>query len=208
MSQASKPLTKGLVMKLKEYSARILPVFIFAAFLCSASVTMAEGLIPNSSMEEGSGWPDKWPGSDKAGISWEEENGNHYIRMASPAPGELLMLYMEIKIPDGVNQLNLTWKQRVTNLVKGSSSWFDARIMMEWLSANSWQDGKKVAGKISTPTCGKDTAGWEDKSLTLDVPVGAKVLKFMPSLFRVQSGSFDLDDIQLTPVAPVAPVAQ
>jgi hypothetical protein len=186
-------------MKLKEYSARILPVFIFASFFCSASLTMAAGLIPNSSMEEGSGWPDKWP-KVKVGGSWEEENGNHFIRMTSPTPGELLMLYMEIKIPDGVNQLTLTWKQRVTNLVKGSSSWFDARIMMDWLSANSWQGGKKVAGKISTPTCGKDTNGWEDKSLTLDVPEGAKVLKFMPSLFRVQSGTFDLDDIQLTPV--------
>jgi hypothetical protein len=119
--------------------------------------------------------------------------------MSQTEPGELIMLYMELKIPEGTKNLKLTWKQRITGLKKGPQSWFDARIMMDWLSGNSWQGGKKLPGSTQSSS-GKDTAGWVEKSKDLTVPEGAKVLKFMPCLFRVNAGTFDIDDMQLTPV--------
>ena len=104
----------------------------------------------------------------------------------------------EINRPDGVRELTLTWKQRVSNLTVGEQAWFDARIMMEWMDASRG----KVSGKPSQPSRNKNTDGWEEKTLAITVPEGARILKFMPSLFRVTSGTFDLDDVQLTPAGP------
>ncbi len=183
-------------MKLRPHFARTACASTFAALLLSAPA-MADGLITNASMEADANldqWPDAWP-KLKAGGTWEAEGGNHFIRITSEKAGEMYMLYREINIPEGVKELTLTWKQRVGHLELGEQKWFDARIMMEWMDAGRG----KISGKPPEPKCSKDTQGWEEKSLTFAVPEGARILKFMPSLFRVKSGKFDLDDIQLTP---------
>jgi endoglucanase len=183
-------------MRHYQFFARTICASTFAALLFSATA-MADGLIPNASLETDANldqWPDQWP-KLKAGGTWNEEGGNHFIRITSEKPGEMYMLYREINIPEGVKELTLTWRQRVSNLELGEQKWFDARIMMEWMDAGR----SKIAGKPPEPKCSKDTQGWEEKSLTFVVPDGARILKFMPSLFRVKSGKFDLDDVQLTP---------
>jgi endoglucanase len=165
-------------------------------------------IILNSNMEtdaDGNNWPDDWPGL-KVGGSWESEAGNHFIRMTSPSPGAMVMLYTEIKIPEGVSALELTWRQRVTGLKRGSKSWFDARIMMEFMDA-----GRGKIGPAPSPAAtGKDTDGWVQKSTAFLVPEGASILKFMPALFNVTAGTFDLDDVTLKPVdaAPIKAAAE
>lgn len=185
-------------MKFKS-TAWPLFVVITGGILLASSHARAEGLIANPTMEEDANldqWPDQWPRL-KTGGSWVEEKGNHFIRITSEAPGEMYMLYREITIPEGVKALTLTWKQRVSKLEVGEQSWFDARIMMEWMDAGRG----KVSGKPTQPSRNKDTDGWETKTLAITVPDGARILKFMPSLFRVKSGNFDLDDVQLAPAA-------
>ena len=49
--------------------------------------------------------------------------------------GGTAMLYREFNIPAGTEALRLSWKWRVTGLKKGNQSWFDARIMMEFMDA-------------------------------------------------------------------------
>jgi hypothetical protein len=41
-----------------------------------------------------------------------------------------------------------------------------------------------------------------EKSMTFNVPEGATHFAFMPSLFQVETGTFDLDDFVLTVVEP------
>lgn len=168
----------------------------------------AASLIANSAMEldaDSDGWPDGWP-KLKAGGSWETEAGNRFIRMTSPAPGSLVMLYSEIGIPAGTTALELTWRQRVTGLKRGKQPWFDARILMEFMDASR---GKVGPGPNPAAT-GKDTDGWVSKSAQFLVPEGAALLKFMPSLFNVESGTLDLDDMVLKPVdaAPLKAAAE
>ncbi|MEO5714447.1 MAG: glycoside hydrolase family 5 protein [Luteolibacter sp.] len=160
----------------------------------------AASLIGNSNMEtdaDSNSWPDGWPAL-KTGGSWEAEEGNHFIRMTSPSPGAMVMLYSEIKIPEGVKAIEMTWRQRVTNLTRGSSPWFDARIMVDFLDKGR----NKIGGSPKPAASGKDTAGWVDKSTSFLVPDDAGFIKFMPALFNVKSGTFDLDDIVLKPVDP------
>ncbi|TWT39588.1 hypothetical protein [Blastopirellula retiformator] len=63
--------------------------------------------------------------------------------------GEMVMLYQEIPIAPGVEAMELSWKQRVSDLKDGKQSWFDARILLEFLD----DDRTKV-----TPTPGASTS--------------------------------------------------
>jgi len=137
------------------------------------------------------GW--NYEDSDKSNVA--EETDNHYLHLVSTEPGKLIMDYREIDIPAGVDALELSWKQRVTGLKKGEKPWFDARIMMEWKDAA----GNKLKGSPSPPYSQKDTAGWVERKTTFIVPEDAAVLIFMPSLFQVTAGVYDLDDLVLKP---------
>ncbi len=178
-------------------------IFISLFFLIAVMFpsTAAEGILLNSNLETDNDhdqWPDGWARVNPGG-SWVEEGGNHFLRLESTKPGELVMLYQEIKIPDSVEALELRWKQRVSGLVIGKQSWFDARILLEFMDG----DRKKMAPSPNAPSTRKDTDGWIEKHIQFLVPNGAKLLKFMPSLFQVQSGEFELDDIELRSVDPM-----
>jgi hypothetical protein len=175
-------------------------VFVLMAFLACGTYGAEQDspLIGNANLEtdaDNDQWPDNWP-REKENGAWVAEEGNHFIRLTSPKPGATVMLYHEIKIPSGVQALELSWRQRVTNLKPGKQSWFDARIMMDFLDASR----EKVSPSPSAPYTRKNTNGWEQKSAQFLVPEGAVFLKFMPALFQVETGTWDLDDIVLQPV--------
>ena len=163
----------------------------------SAAADSAAGLIDNPGFEDGADAPTGWPAAapDK-GVTYETEDGNRFVRVHSD--GGTAMLYREIAIPEGTEALRLAWRWRVTGLRKGEKPWFDARIMMEFMDANR----AKVGGAPGAPNRGKDTDGWEARSIEFLVPENVRVLKFMPSLLNVTAGMLDLDDVTLEPVDP------
>lgn len=162
-------------------------------------------LVTNGDFEtdaKGRGWPDDW-GHAKGG-TWEKEDGNHFLRLTAPAPGQLIVLYRAIDLPAGVKALQLTWRQRVTNLQPGREPYYDARIMLDFKDAS----GKKLSGAPSPPYTRSDTKGWVEKSTKFLVPENALSLELMPALFQVERGTFDLDDIVLKPADPAELVAE
>ncbi|PTX97652.1 glycoside hydrolase family 5 [Verrucomicrobia bacterium LW23] len=145
------------------------------------------------------GWPDGWP-KPKEG-RWITDEGNPFIRFSSTTPGEMVMMYREFNVPEGTEAVEISWRQRITGLTVGSKAWFDARIIAEFTDA----ERKKVEGpQPRMPYARKDTAGWEEKTVQALVPEGAKLLKFMPSLFQVESGTFDIDDVVIRPIDATA----
>lgn len=159
----------------------------------SALFTFAEGLIPNSDFEkdDGNGWAKDWPKKDF--VSYESESGNHYIRFKSTTPNKMHMLYREVKVPDGVEAFELTWRHRITDLKKGDKPWFDVRIMLEFMDG----DRKGVKPSPKAPNFGKNVGEWTECKTQFLVPEGAKILKLMPCLFNVKSATWDVDDMQL-----------
>ncbi|WFB36608.1 glycoside hydrolase family 5 protein [Kiritimatiellota bacterium B12222] len=147
-------------------------------------------------------WPQGWPQIPAA--SWESEPGNQFIRIQSSEPGKTNMLYREITVPEGINELQLTLLSRVSNLKRGTNSWFDARIMMEWMDANR----NKVPVKAPVLTWSRNTDGWEKRSVTFPVPDGARILKFMPCLFQVETGTFDLDNVVIREAPDAEEIAE
>lgn len=187
-------------------SLRSAAVLLFAASLplvAQPAPAPVAPLIPNPGFEldaDGDKWPDGWPAL-KTGGSWQAEEGNHFLRLKSTQPGEMVMLYREVPIPAGVEALALSWRQRITDLKPGKKSWFDARIMLEFADAKR----AKASPSPSAPNTRKNTEGWVQRETAFLVPPGATTLKFMPALFQVEAGAFDLDDVVLRPADP-API--
>jgi hypothetical protein len=190
------------------HSLRLLPgafglcLLLYTAATAQQPAPLPAGgsLIPNGNFEsdtDSDHWPDGWPRL-KSGGSWQEENGNHFLRLSSSQPGETVLMYFPVTVPKGVGALELTWRQRVSDLKPGKQPWFDARIMMEFKDA----DGARLKGAPGAPNARKDTDGWVGRSAKFLVPEGAHTLEFMPALFQVERGTFDLDDVVLKPTDP------
>jgi hypothetical protein len=111
------------------------------------------------------------------------------------------MLYRTYDLPEGVEALEMTWRQRVTGLKRGEMPWYDARIMFEFMDA----EGKKLATKPGPSYAQRDTQGWVEKSTRFLVPPEALTLIAMPCLFQVKAGTYDLDDLALKATDP-API--
>lgn len=156
-------------------------------------------LLKNGSMEldaNADNWPDDWPRHKDA--TREVEQGNHFIRLKSPSPGATVLLFQSVPLPAGAKGLEMKWKQRASDLKPGAQAWFDARIMLEFRNA----EDKKVAGAPGAPYLRKSTTGWVERSLSISVPEGATHFVFMPSLFQVETGTFDLDDFSIEVTNP------
>lgn len=183
----------------------------FAAVALSASCinplrgeeeNIGDNFIANGNLENPSKkdkWPDKWA-KPKTGGTWEKEGDNHFLRLTSTKPGEMVMLYQQFHLPAEIKALEISWKERVTNLKVGAKPWFDARILFEFLG----QDGKKLEQKPSPSYTQKDTKGWVDKNEKFLVPENAESLVLMISLFQVEKGTYDLDDFDLKGADPKA----
>ena len=172
----------------------------------TASRAADESLLPNGNFEtsKDGAWPTGW-GHPKSG-TWEQENGNHFLRLTSTQPGEMNMLYQMVKLPADCKALELDWRERVTGLKTGSKPWFDARVLVQFKDAG----GKDVKGDPSPAATGKDTKGWEPRKMQFLVPDGAASVVFMPALFQAAAGTFDLDDVELKsiPAQPLIAAAQ
>ena len=163
-----------------------------------AQAANGASLVSNGNLEADSDndqWPDGWPKA-KTGGSWVEEQGNHFIRLKSSQPGEMVMLYRQITVPKGVKALQFTWRWRVSDFKPGAEAWFDARILMDFKDAS----GTKLPPAPSAPYRRNNTNGWVEASAKLNVPEGATFLEIMPSLIQVEQGMLDLDDVAIKPV--------
>jgi hypothetical protein len=162
-------------------------------------------LLGNGSFEadaDKNDWPDQWS-RPKSGGSCESEEGNHFLRLTASEPGQLVMLYRQIRIPQAVKAIEFTWRQRVSNLKPGKEPWFDARILMDFKDA----EGRKLTGGPGAPNTRKNTDGWVERKMTFLLPEGTVTLDLMPALFQVEKGTFDLDDLVLVPTDAQALIA-
>ncbi len=152
-------------------------------------------LIPNGDFQtdkNSDGTPDGW---DKPGanILYPVEDGSTFLRLHSTEPGKQVMVYKAINITPDMKALELTYRVRYENIKPGKQAWFDGRIMMNFKDAQ-----KKVVKPSPSPPYFRGTKNeWVPKSQKFLVPEGAVVLELMPTLFQVESGTLDLDDLSL-----------
>jgi hypothetical protein len=137
-------------------------------------------------------FPDDW-GHPSAGITWESENGTHYLRLVQQTPGKLLMAYREMKIPDGTTGLKITVRYRTAGVVHGKQNWMNSRAVFHFLDA-SRKPVKPDPGFLGLSTT---AAAWTEGSIAIPVPPEAKTLVLMPALFMANAGTLDLGEIRV-----------
>lgn len=155
-------------------------------------------LLPDGSFErpDASGeWPRDWPKGKN--VSWETEAGNWFLRLTSVKPDATVTLFREVLLPPGTQAIELSFRRRVTGLVIGDKQWFDARVVLNFKDAN----GKKTPAS-RMPYIQRDTVDWQAVVHRIRIPEGSVALEFMPSLFHVKAGVFDIDDIVMKTIDP------
>lgn len=181
---------------------RLLTRLACVAFLALAPLATqarpAPSLLPDGSFENldrVTERPAGWPGG--RGVSWPLENGNRHLRLSSTGPGVMNTLHLQIRLPTGIEALEHTYRARVSGLKRGENSWYDARVIINFKNAH----GENL--RSAPPSFHlANTDGWINRTHRFLVPDGAVFLEYMPSLFRVESGTFDLDNISLHPIDP------
>lgn len=160
-------------------------------------------LLPNGAFDEldALGHPVGWPKAPAA--AWVVEEGNRFLRLTSTGAGKMDAVHVPVKVAPELRALELRYRARVTDLTRGEKTWNDARVIINFKDASG-----KDAGSASPSYHRASTKGWKQMSLRFLVPQGVASLDFMPALFEVQSGVFDLDDITLLPIDHVALAAE
>jgi hypothetical protein len=143
-------------------------------------------------------WPDDW--GRGAGISWESENGSHFLRLVQQTPGKMQMAYREMRIPEGTKALKITIRYRTAGVVHGAQSYMDSRAIFHFLDAARQQvkPEPKVIG-LSTKA-----SAWTEGSTSCVVPPEAKTLVLMPALFMAKAGTLDLAEVRVNALTDAA----
>ena len=82
--------------------------------------------------------------------------------------GKMGMQYVQVRFPSGTEGVVISAEVKIEDVVKGAQSWFDARIMTDFLNA----DWKKLKGG---PNIGgwKGTKDWFSVRKSVKIPAGA-----------------------------------
>ena len=177
---------------MQRLSLALLALVLAAPVAFGQSSSLTRSLLPNGTFEttDSAGQPREWPKG--RGVSWPTEDGNRFLRIQSTAPGRMDSVHMTVPLSADIRALEVTYRARVTGLKRGEKPWHDARIIFNFKD----ETGKLL--KSAPPAYYRDsTKGWVSRTSRFLVPEGAVLLEFMPSLFNVESGTFDLDDIVL-----------
>ena len=157
-------------------------------------------LLSNGDLETSTsepGWPDHWSRPAAGSCSWDKEGERRYLRLNVTEPGQVVLSYRSITLPPEVKAVQLSLRARVIGLKCGPQAWFDARVMTDFKT----KDGLKLKGAKAI-SFRKDTSDWVERSVRFAVPDGAAVLEIMPALFQAYTGTFDIDEILVTPIDP------
>ena len=175
-------------------------IFLSCAYpLHSAPPDTAGSLLSNGDFSKDSkttGWPDDW--AHPEGATWETEDGFCFLRLNSSKPGQMILVYREMKLPSpSAAALEVRLRVRYTNIKRGKNAWFDGRIIAHFKDAA----GKVLKPEPEAPSFIGSSKGWIDKSYILKVPSAASVLELMPTLFQAESGTLDLARIEIFPAS-------
>jgi endoglucanase len=157
-------------------------------------------LLPDGSFEKispATGQPDGWPRA--AAASWPTEGGSRFLRLQSTGPGKMDTLHVPVSLTSDIRALELSYRYRVSGLQRGAKAWYDARVILNFKDASGQSVGKTPASYHNG-----NSKGWETRTTRFLVPQNAVMFELMPALFQVKSGTFDLDDIVLSPIDHVA----
>ena len=106
--------------------------------------------------------------------------------------GQMGMKFIPVFFPRGTEGAVISFEAKVTDVVRGAQSWFDARMMTKFIDSQCQEvKGGPVIGGW------KGTKDWFEVRKSVKVPEGAAGIALMPCLFNVKSGAFELRSLSV-----------
>ena len=70
------------------------------------------------------------------------------FKLVQTEPGKMNMRYIQVNVPAKYEGITITAEVKYDDVVRGEQSWFDARIMSNWIDGNSQKksDGPVIGG--------------------------------------------------------------
>lgn len=149
-------------------------------------------------------WPDEWPRPEGQPITWENDNGTRFLRLASKSPGQRVVLNRDVPLPAGVKGLALNLRFRIANFKFGTNTagalsfTKDIHFSYKFLDA-SGNAVPKAGGGLVLDSHAKN---WTDVSRRFLVPEGAVAIRLTAALLEISSGNLDLAGVNLSPLPP------
>jgi hypothetical protein len=151
-------------------------------------------------------WPDDWKA--RPGITWENENGTHFLRFSADKPGTTLDLFREIPIPvsPGIKRLHVSIRFRTRNLKVGPKMAQDARAIFRFY------DTVRIGYTPEPPplVLQKDAPDWTTFTSTLRIPEYAASLEVFLGITHVDAGTLDIAEVSMkeeaTPITAAPPM--
>lgn len=170
--------------------------------LAAESLLNSESLLRNGDFETAKDdKPADWKTGD--GLSWETDGTNHFLRLKVVEPEKQVVAFRAVTLPKDTRALQLSYKVRFEEIVKGKATWHDGRIMMNFRDADKREVKPTPAHpnyKGTSSAKKGQPAEWQERTQMIRVPEGAVTLDMIFTLFNAKSGQLDFDDIKLTPM--------
>jgi endoglucanase len=190
---ATDGLCRLTVNRVSEY----LFLFLLLTLPSVAAADAAGSLLSNGAFtldSKGANWPDDWPRPE--GSTWGKEDDVRFIRLQSPKPRQMVMMYRQVILPSPLPPaLEISLRVRYTDIKSGEQKWNDARVMGHFKN----KAGKVLKPEPETPSFLGSTKEWVDRTYIVKVPAHSHMLELMPCLFNAESGTFDLALLQVFP---------
>ena len=107
--------------------------------------------------------------------------------------GQMSMVYMPVFFPKGTAGVVVSGEAKWSDVVRGDKSWFDARIMTDFIDSNC----KKVKGGPAIGGWHGKGGEWKPFRKSIKVPDGAAGIALMPCLFNVKSGALEIRNLSV-----------
>jgi endoglucanase len=137
-------------------------------------------------------WPDGADGAPDE-VASLAENGTSFLHFVASLADQQVQFYRVIDLPPGVTGIEIAVRYRVANLKKGTFPEDDARAILEFLDA-----GRKPVGAAPPLIFAADASAWTMIRERFVAPAGAVHLTIMPCLFRVDTGTLDVAEVNVT----------
>ena len=121
------------------------------------------------------------------------ESGNRFLRLTNADPAKTVFADQRIRIDPTWKALNVSARMRATNFKAGKTPSQDARV------AFAFRDDKDVRiGNWPPVPSVKTDSPWVERTVTVDVPPGAKTMYIQLAIFNA-TGTVDFDDVKVVP---------
>jgi hypothetical protein len=121
------------------------------------------------------------------------ESGNRFLRLTNSDPAKTVFADQRIRIDPTWKALNVSARMRATNFRSGKKPAEDARV------AFAFRDDKDVrVGSWPAVPSVKTDSPWVERTVTVDVPEGAKTMYIQLAIFNA-TGTVDFDDVKVVP---------